>query len=420
MAEEHGYNRSGKKCREKLENLYKYYKKTKEGKVGRQDGKHYRFFRQLEALYGDNTSVTLETNAIENNPSLQLTNRSYSKPNQETFQSQKHCESLSFSNSSEFDTSSSEENENEEDLSSMNKKREGKSLKRGRKGWKTKIKEFIDAQMKKLIDVQDAWLEKMLKTLEHKEQERLSREEAWRRQESERFDREHEFWAKERAWIEARDSSLMAALQKISERGLKVLSPNELTGVDVHEHVEDENGNGVVGEENEMNEDEQSRWPESEVSSLIKLRSGMESRFAEGRPSSKRALWEEISEKMACLGYDRSAKVCKDKWESISRCIQRERECNKKRKENSRTFLYLHHFDSPYNHGMTSTNGSVGNEQLCRGPHDDPSPSITNVGAPAAAAAGNDSCLRFLMEAGGDSLWESYGVKIQSKGDQGH
>ncbi|KAK1300862.1 Trihelix transcription factor PTL [Acorus calamus] len=53
MAEEHGYQRSGKKCREKPENLNKYYKKTKEGKAGRQDGKHYRFFRQLEALYGD-------------------------------------------------------------------------------------------------------------------------------------------------------------------------------------------------------------------------------------------------------------------------------------------------------------------------------------------------------------------------------
>ncbi|XP_043693169.1 trihelix transcription factor PTL-like [Telopea speciosissima] len=53
MAEEHGYQRSGKKCREKFENLYKYYKKTKESKAGRQDGKHYRFFRQLEALYGE-------------------------------------------------------------------------------------------------------------------------------------------------------------------------------------------------------------------------------------------------------------------------------------------------------------------------------------------------------------------------------
>ena len=60
MSEEHGYQRSRKKCREKFENLYKYYKKTKEGKAGRQDGKHYRFFCQLEALYGE----TSNTNSV--------------------------------------------------------------------------------------------------------------------------------------------------------------------------------------------------------------------------------------------------------------------------------------------------------------------------------------------------------------------
>lgn len=40
MAEEHGYHRSDKKCSEKFENLYKCYKKKKEGKAGRQDGKN--------------------------------------------------------------------------------------------------------------------------------------------------------------------------------------------------------------------------------------------------------------------------------------------------------------------------------------------------------------------------------------------
>ena len=58
MGEEHNYQRSGKKCREKFENLYKYYKKTKDGKAGRQDGKNYRFFRQLEALYGETSNAT--------------------------------------------------------------------------------------------------------------------------------------------------------------------------------------------------------------------------------------------------------------------------------------------------------------------------------------------------------------------------
>ncbi|KAL0329438.1 UNVERIFIED_CONTAM: Trihelix transcription factor GT-2 [Sesamum radiatum] len=45
-----GYKRSAKKCKEKFENVHKYYKRTKEGRAGRQDGKSYKFFSQLEAL----------------------------------------------------------------------------------------------------------------------------------------------------------------------------------------------------------------------------------------------------------------------------------------------------------------------------------------------------------------------------------
>uniref|UniRef100_N1QPM8 Uncharacterized protein n=1 Tax=Aegilops tauschii TaxID=37682 RepID=N1QPM8_AEGTA len=46
-----GYKRSAKKCKEKFENVHKYYKRTKEGRAGRQDGKSYRFFQELEALH---------------------------------------------------------------------------------------------------------------------------------------------------------------------------------------------------------------------------------------------------------------------------------------------------------------------------------------------------------------------------------
>ncbi|CAJ2632406.1 unnamed protein product [Trifolium pratense] len=201
MCEEHGYQRSGKKCREKFENLYKYYKKTKEGKAGRQDGKHYRFFRQLEALYGQN-----------NNPSSSsLPENNFCTNNQEMFHSQnKHCDSLSLTNSTEFDTSSSDNDDHNE--SSMEKRKKKSS---GRSFWKVKIKDFIDSQMKKLVVKQEEWLEKLTKTLEQKEKERVLREEEWRKQEKERLEKEHKFWAKERAWIEARDAALMEALHKL-------------------------------------------------------------------------------------------------------------------------------------------------------------------------------------------------------------
>ena len=113
MSEEHGYQRSGKKCREKFENLYKYYKKTKVGKAGRQDGKHYRFFCQLEALYGEtsNTNSVPESHFAGHGLRFHTIGQNITQANQDGFQSQKHCDSLSLSNSSEYGTSSSNDND---------------------------------------------------------------------------------------------------------------------------------------------------------------------------------------------------------------------------------------------------------------------------------------------------------------------
>ncbi|KAM7531629.1 hypothetical protein LguiB_035039 [Lonicera macranthoides] len=225
MSEEHGYQRSGKKCREKFENLYKYYKKTKEGKAGRQDGKHYRFFRQLEALYGETSNATynneasnlLGTNFPYNINSIP--NKITQNPNQHPFQTPRLCDSLSLSNSSGFNTSSSEDSDN--DGTALVMENDSSIKKRKKRNWKAKIRDFIDGQMRKLMEKQEVWLEKMMKTIECKEQERINREEEWRKQESARIDREHTFWANERAWIEARDASLMEALHKLTGKEFK-------------------------------------------------------------------------------------------------------------------------------------------------------------------------------------------------------
>ncbi|KAF8403229.1 hypothetical protein HHK36_011330 [Tetracentron sinense] len=414
MAEEHGYQRSGKKCREKFENLYKYYKKTKEGKAGRQDGKHYRFFRQLEALYGEtsNPASVLETHHLGNNLPFHTTNSITTHTNQESFQAQKLCESLSFSNSSEFDTSSSEDNGNdltaiafmENDSSEKKKMKDNQSVKRGRKSWKGKMREFVDSQMRKLIETQESWLEKMLNTLQHKEQERMSREEEWRKQETARFDREFKFWANERAWVEARDAALMEALQKITGKELKNSSPEGLMATELQNHSKTQNENGCETLHETVYSN---RWPEPEISSLIQLRTSMESRVQQGG-CSQGAMWEEIASKMACLGYDRSAMRCKEKWENINNYFSKTKDCNKKRKENSRTCPYYQRIDSAYCGHNIEEEGSetVGLESN----NEDPSPSNSNAGT-----AMPDSCFRFLM-AEGDNLWENYGVKL-NKGD---
>jgi hypothetical protein len=364
MAEEHGYHRSGKKCREKFENLYKYYKKTKEGKAGRQDGKHYRFFRQLEALYGEpsNQASASETHFVNNTLLYQAPmSNTINQESQETFQENKHSESLSFSNTSEFETSSSENND--DDLSAiaynmMNRStekqkgiNESQSLARPKKSWKLKVKDFVDSQMRKLMEKQDAWMEKMLKTIEDREYERMCREEEWTKQELARFDREHEFWAKERAWIESRDSALMEALKKHAEKGPELSSSVEHIAVATQRH--NNNQDSTSAKKIQKDKFNNIIWTEPEILSFIQLRTSMESRFQESGYSNE-GLWEEIAEEMASLGYDRSVDECKEKWESMNIYLNMTTESNKKRKDQDlRTNDYFQLLES-YN-GMNSS-----------------------------------------------------------------
>ncbi|KAH6762229.1 hypothetical protein C2S52_019662 [Perilla frutescens var. hirtella] len=374
MSEEHGYQRSGKKCREKFENLYKYYKKTKEGKAGRQDGKHYRFFRQLEALYGEaNSSASMpEPHLTAANYHSNLSNKSGLCPKLSDT-------SLSLSNYSDAETTSSDDS----DLNDH----EGKMKKRN--GWKLKIRDFIDSQMKKLMDKQEAWMEKMMRTIEDKERERNMREEEWRKQDAARIEREHKFWASERAWIEARDAALMEALHKLTGKE-SAHEEAAMAAAEIRSLSENHNDDGsettVKGE----------IWPECEINRLIQLRTAMENKFQQrginnnntnNNVSEEMMVWEEIATKMACFGHDRSAVMCKEKWDTVNNYLLK---CSKKRKENSKSCNYFQSHESISNQG-----GGVYCDAMSLNNHDHGS-SSPNPNA-AAAAAISESCFRYFM-----------------------
>ncbi|KAJ8534026.1 hypothetical protein K7X08_007350 [Anisodus acutangulus] len=215
MSEEYGYQRSGKKCREKFENLHKYYKKTKEGKAGRQDGKHYRYFRQFEALYGKTSNTISEINHVNN---------TFHHYNQEPHHNFHHHQGPKLSDSliSLYDSSDSDSNSSDENDS----KERRKNKRRGKRSWKAKIRDFVDIQMKKLIEKQESWLDKMMKAIEDKEQERILRDEEWKKKQAIRIEKEQKFWASERAWIEARDAALIDALHKLNGEELKSTTTN--------------------------------------------------------------------------------------------------------------------------------------------------------------------------------------------------
>ncbi|KAK6150713.1 hypothetical protein DH2020_015645 [Rehmannia glutinosa] len=89
-----------------------------------------------------------------------------------------------------------------------------------------------------------------------------------------------------------------------------------------------------------------SRWPKAEVEALIMLKTDLDLKYQDNGP--KGPLWEEISSCMKKLGYDRSAKRCKEKWENINKYYKRVKESNKRRPEDSKTCPYFNMLESLY------------------------------------------------------------------------
>ncbi|KVH99611.1 Myb-like domain-containing protein [Cynara cardunculus var. scolymus] len=293
-----GYHRSAKKCKEKFENVYKYHKRTKEGRTSKADGKTYRFFDQLQALEANpgggshqqpppppplslppskppamlNTSQIPSTTVPSVVTPINITHQNNVDPISVAAPAGamninhhvvggfpfSHPNMLSASTNS---TSSSTSSDDEPPERRRNRKR--------------KWKDFFGRLMKEVIDKQEELQSKFLDTLERRERDRMAREEAWRIQEMAKMKREHDLLVQERSMVAAKD----AAYQESGPKG---------------------------------------------------------------------PLWEEISSAMRKLGYNRNAKRCKEKWENINKYYKKVKESSKKRPEDSKTCPYFHQLDAIY------------------------------------------------------------------------
>ncbi|KAK9275512.1 hypothetical protein L1049_022779 [Liquidambar formosana] len=466
-----GYTRSAKKCKEKFENVHKYYKRTKEGRAGRQDGKSYRFFTQLEALHSSttstsssiNVSATAPTNApttattthlvvtpvsigIGNNspmpvssgripPSISATpsqappmfipdlsvGTAPAMPGSTTAQIgisfSSNSSSSSSSGSSEEDEEEGEEGDEDElegepsnTHSSRGRKRKRKSSK-GAHSSSRRMMEFFESLMKQVMQKQEVMQQRFLETIEKREQDRMIREEAWKRQEMTRLAREHDLMAQDRAISASRDAAIISFLQKITGQTIQLppsvpipaapppppapVPPPQLPQQQHHLQQQQQQQQQQQKQQKQQQQQQQqqqlhhhqsqinevsrrqpsvsselvvavpeqqvppqemggggsfdltsSRWPKAEVLALIKLRSGLEARYQEAGP--KGPLWEEISAGMQRMGYKRSAKRCKEKWENINKYFKKVKESNKKRPEDAKTCPYFHQLDALY------------------------------------------------------------------------
>ncbi|CAL9108726.1 unnamed protein product [Musa textilis] len=231
-----GYRRTAKKCKEKFENVHKYYKRTKEGRAGRQDGKAYRFFTQLEALHGSGgggANTTAATPLAAASPTAFSFATGTAGPPADRIQSAPvtaaapspvamparvapelgprgisssaaaaaaaaAAAGISFSSDSSS-TSSSESDDEETEVAGGS--REGRKRKRrGGSRSRRQMMAFFEGLMQQVMERQEAMQQRFLEAIEKREQDRMKREEAWRLQEMSRLSREQELLVQERPW----------------------------------------------------------------------------------------------------------------------------------------------------------------------------------------------------------------------------
>ncbi|EXC19898.1 Trihelix transcription factor GT-2 [Morus notabilis] len=282
----------------------------------------------------------------------------------------------------------------------------------GRRKRKRKWKDFFERLMKEVIHRQEELQKRFLEAIEKREHDRMVREEAWRMQEMTRINREREILAQERSMAAAKDAAVMAFLQKISDQqnipnisipnptptptpappppppssgqnnttsitpviSIQTLQPSapapavlipaptpvapvsvsapmsQLATIDVPKPDNNNNNNNALATTTPMTAGmggaSSSRWPKVEVHALIKLRTDLDAKYQDNGP--KGPLWEEISEAMKRVGYNRSAKRCKEKWENINKYFKKVKESNKRRPEDSKTCPYFHQLDALY------------------------------------------------------------------------
>lgn len=349
-------NKNNKRCKEKMETSFEFNKKGEKGtenEEGKSSSSNYGLFGELEAIYtisggigGNGGNQTGSGSGLTgDNPAATA---AAIGPHSGNPRGGDHAS----------ETSTGEEVPLKKLQKSSKKKKKRKQL--------GVIATFFESLVRQLMEHQDSLHMKFLEVMEKREKERTDREEAWRKQEAAKSERAAISRAQERALASSREATIVAFLEKIA--GESVNLPTETHHSQFPSQIQDENLNDEShkltsnGNNNNnkvssnadnnnyivdgMNINIARRWPKAEVQALIRVRSGFECKFQE--PGLKGPLWELVSSSMASMGYERSAKRCKEKWENINKYFRKTKDCAKKRSQQSKTCPYFHQLDQLY------------------------------------------------------------------------
>ncbi|BAT94979.1 hypothetical protein LR48_Vigan10g097100 [Vigna angularis] len=388
-----GYKRSAEKCKEKFEEESRYFNNNiNYGK----NNNNYRFLSELEQLYHQGGADHLGTQ--EKTQQLHKQDKMDHHPLEE-------------GDSGKLEAPVTKQNH---DAAALEK---NQGRKRKRPGRFEMFKGFCESIVHKMMAQQEEMHNKLLEDMMKRDEEKFTREEAWKKQEMEKMNKELEMMAREQAIAGDRQTNIIQILNKFSvtpasNKSLKVVTngsnlkshitqnPNPSQNIPATPATENPTSSvaqdtlqlianpstssssaqvpqpnpssSSLNSQNNINPIERNsvlnkslssnvgekddvgrRWPKDEVLALINLRCSSVSNNGsnEEKEGNKVPLWERISQGMSELGYRRSAKRCKEKWENINKYFRKTKDVNKKRSLDSRTCPYFHQLSSLYNEG---------------------------------------------------------------------
>lgn len=243
-----------------------------------------------------------------------------------------------------------DDNDEDEDVdNSSTSTKELGSRKRRRKTAR-KLEDFVESLVKKVMEKQEQMHKELVGMIENKERERLKREEAWKHEEMERIRKDEEARAQERT----RNLALISFIQNLLGQEIQIPPQPAAEGSSKREEE-----NEVEVNNNNNPKDPNNRWPDVEVQALINVRTSLDHKFR--FMGSKGSIWDDISGAMHGMGYNRSAKKCKEKWENINKYYKRTVGSGKKRPQNSKTCPYFDELDILYRNGLLSLGNALNN-----------------------------------------------------------
>ncbi|KAK7397294.1 hypothetical protein VNO78_18462 [Psophocarpus tetragonolobus] len=398
-----GFKKSAEKCKEKFEDESRYLDNINYGKS------NYRFLSELEELC-QNPDPGVDGVAVSGEKTHHLGGDNVG-----------HHTCALEENSRDIETAATKQC----DIGS-DKVEKSKERKRKRRDRFEMFKAFCESVVNKMMAQQEEIHNKLLEDMVKRDQEKFAREEAWKKQELDRMNKELHIMAQEQAIAGDRHATIIEFLKKCAFTTTTTTTTpltHPQNGNPNHPSHEDHNPNldptpspkmiqnhdqTALGAENPSTSDtllqlpsssnssptphnptasslnnhnniipleshsvsaykatsttpmvnsESSkddvgrRWPRDEVLALINLRCTSVSNNNEEKEGNKGPLWERISQGMSELGYKRSAKRCKEKWENINKYFRKTKDVNKKRSLNSRTCPYFHQLSCLYGQG---------------------------------------------------------------------